>query len=71
MVGGSLAVGDTQIRSFPGGVLLMLNRLALGQSCFLLLGPLAPVGMGIRGRKGKTDTAPLISTPMLEGLAGK
>lgn len=49
----------------------MPNRLAVAESCFLLLGPLAPEGIGIRGCKGSTDIAPLISTPMSEGLAGK
>lgn len=58
-------VGDTSVRSLLG------DAPADAKSCFPLLGPLAPAGTGIRGHKRSIDIAPLISTPVSEGLAGK
>lgn len=65
VMGRLLAIGDPTLGASQG---MTLSRLAVAE---LLPSPGALAPVGIKGCKGSTDIAPLISTPMSEGLAGK
>lgn len=68
VMGRLLAIGDPTLGASQGICLLTLSRLAVAE---LLPSPGALAPVGIKGCKGSSDIAPLISTPMSEGLAGK